>query len=333
MTSYSSRNRVDSSEVISTGWKLYRRNWKQYVSIALKGYVWLMVPAITVAVAAILLGVQISEETYANNLSSLVGLLVLAAVVFLVVSIFCFAQFLGWTTGISRLVYQTLSGGSEDEKAALRFTRSRKYALLWQNVLRGLIFLGIYLVFGLIVLIFALVVIGLSNSASEGGAVSLIVALSALQVLLFFAFFVFVAWVALRLMMADQSLAIEQDSSAITSINRSFEATKGNVWRSLQVAIFTFLISTVISMAFNIAMQIIATVLMPLATALDSPAADASAGVISYVAIIAIVLIFIVFSFAGAVFVLPLWHIMLTTLYFRLRSQTAPGRGNTSLLP
>ena len=329
MTSYSSENRVNSSEIIATGWALYRQNWKQYVAIALKGYLWLLVPAIAIVVVAVLLGVQVSEETYADNLGSIIGLLVFATVAFLVISVFCFAQFLGWTTGISRLVYQALSGGSENERAALRFTRSRKYSLLWQNLLRGLIFLGIYLVFGLIVLIFALIIIGLSGAAGEGGAAGLIVALAALQVLLFFAFVVFVAWVALRLMMADQSLAIEQDSSAISSIRRSFEATKGNVWRSLQVVIFTFLISTVISTAFTIVMQVVATILLRLAPAPETVSADSLAAIIVY---IAAVLVLVIGSFAGAVFVLPLWQAMLTTLYFRLRSQNDPAVTGSPLL-
>ena len=320
MTGNLSTSQLDSSEIISTGWRLYRQNWSQYALISLKGYLWMFLPIAVVLGTAGILSIQVSAETFSENVGRFIGLVVLATVAFLVVSVFCFAQFLGWTAGISRLVYQTLSGGTESEEAALKFTRSRKYALLWQNFLRGLLFLGTYVVFGLVILVLTLIGFGVLGAVDgEGnGAVGLVVALGAFQLLLFLAFLVFVAWVGLRLMLADQSLALEQDSSAIAAINRSWEATQGNVVRSLQVALFTVLISIPISMAFSIVAQIIATILIGIAPEPESLSADSLAGFIPY---LAAVLIMLAGSLGGAIFILPLWHSMLTTLYFRLRSQ------------
>lgn len=288
--------------------------------ISLKGHLWMLVPVVIVVGIAVVLGMQVSEETYADNLNNIIGLLVFAGVAFSVISMMCFAQFLGQTTGISRLVYVALSGSGEDERAALRFTRSRRYSLLWQNLLRGLIFLGTYLVFGLVVLVLILIGASLAGGLSEGGNAGLFVVLGAFNVLLFFAFLVFVAWLGLRLMLADQSLVIEPDSSAVVSINRSFEATKGRAWISLQVAIFTFLITTLISMALSIATQIAVTIFVQVAPAVESLSVDSLLGLLTIIPYVLAVLVFVVGSFAGAVIVLPLWHAMLTTLYFRLRS-------------
>jgi len=320
MTGNRSSSLVDSSEIISTGWQLYRRNWAQYVKISLWGYLWLLLPVVVFAIAIGALSVQVSADTFSNNISGIIGLLILATVAFFVISAICFAQFLGWTAGISRLVYQSLSEGVEDERAALRFTRSRKYSLLWQNLLRGFIFLGAYLAFGLIILVLTAIGFGLFGVTGFGGSgtTGLALAWGAVEVLVGLAFLVFVVWVGLRLMLADQSLVLEQDSSAWASISRSWAATKGNVLRSLQVVIFAFLISIPISLAFNITAQIIATILIGLAPASESLSADAGLGVVPFVVA---VLVLLLGSFGAVIFTLPLWHAMLTTLYHRLQSE------------
>ncbi len=324
MTANSSSSPVDSSEILSTGWRLYRQNWAQYVKISVQGYLWMFLPVAVFAIAIGALSLQVSADTFSNNVGGIIGLLVFGVVAFFVISVLCLAQFLGRTAGISRLVYQALSDGVEDERTALRFTRSRKYSLLGQNLLRGFIFLGIYLAFALAALILWMVGFGLYKLTGNDGSVpaGLILAGSAIGVLVFFALLVFMAWVGLRLMLADQSLVIEQDSSAVASISRSWAATKGHVWRSLQVAIFTFLISLPISLAFNIAAQIISTILVStlagVAPNSDSLSADSVVGMIPY---IVAVLILLLGSLGAGVFILPLWHTMLTTLYFRLRSR------------
>ena len=223
MTTNDLNRPIETGEILSGGWRLYRQNFSQYCLIALKAYLWIFVPTVIATVGSAL----------APQLTRLPGRyaggVVLASVVFAVVYIICAAKYLGWVTGISRLAYQALRG-EVDEREALRFTRSRQFSLLWENVLRVLIFLipflGFGLAIGLIIATSGITGEMLARPEQINPAIIGRIILFSLPISLIF--LLFITWLGLRTMLADQALAIEQNSGAADSIGRSWQLVKGS---------------------------------------------------------------------------------------------------------
>ena len=319
MTSSPSREPIEVGRIFATGWGLYRSHFSQYGLIALKASLWLFLP--------LLLFLPIRVLLTARNIGDYAGLLALLVPALLVVGLLCYAEYLGLATGISRLVYQSLSHADESEREALRFTRSRRYSLLWENVLRGLIFFLAYLVFLIIAVVFIVVAIALSRSNLGGdpsaffSPAGLIVGLLfAVGTLVFIGFFI---WLALRLVLADQPLAIEQDSGTAKAIGRSWTLMKGNVLRSLLLMIMAYIIVLPVVLVSSVIGQLIAYRLFGLA-----PLPEPGRTIASFAEVLPFLagaVISAIVSTLGSIITLPLWSTLLTALYFELRRREESG--------
>ncbi|MGB3300719.1 MAG: glycerophosphoryl diester phosphodiesterase membrane domain-containing protein [Phormidesmis sp.] len=312
---------IETGSIIATGWRLYRTNFARYVLIALKASLWLLLPLFLVS--------PISWLLTAQNAADYAGLLALLIPILFVLGLLCYAEYLGLSTGISRLAYQSLGrdvgdGAAETELEALRFTRSRKYSLLWENILRGLIFFLAYAVFFVVALILVVIAIAVSGSGLADGDPSTIFSPVGLAIGLLFAigtlvFICFFIWLAMRLMLADQPLAIEPGSSATQAIKRSWTLVEGNVLRSLLVMIVTYLIVIPVVFVSSIIGQLIAYQLLNLAIA--PPPGETVGSLAEGLPIFIGAAVSGIVSTFGSAVMLPLWHTMLTALYVQLRSR------------
>lgn len=305
---------IDVGNIIATGWKLYTANFSQYSLISLKANLWMFVPLVLFSL------INIITPLMAVNPSDYIGFLALLVPAFVVTGILCWAQYLGLSTGISRLAYQSLSGVTETERDALRFTRSRRYSLLWQAILRSLILMAAYFVFVVIAAILIAIAVAVGYGAQGNGSLSLVsLVIGLLIVVGVFAFVCFFVWLSVRIMLADQPLVIEQESGATKAIVRSWELTKGSVLRSLLIAFVTCIIIVPISLVTYAISQLVAYQLLALAP--PPTITDTIASFMELLPFLPGILVSILGSIIGSVVTVPLWHTMLTTLYFELRKQ------------
>ncbi|MEO1392174.1 MAG: hypothetical protein AAFV90_04620 [Cyanobacteria bacterium J06634_5] len=305
---------IDVGDVIATGWRLYTKNFSQYWPVSLKANLWMFVPLVLVALITMLFPLA------AQRPEDYLGFLALLVPAFIVVGLICLAQFLGWSTGISRMAYQSLSGTSETERESLRFTRSRKYSLLWQAILKGLIFFAAYIV-SVIILTILMVIVAIATGGfgSADVAAGVPAAIGVMTVIGVLAFLWFFIWLALRMMIAEQPLAIEQDSGAAKAIGRSWNLIKGSALRSFLVAIVTYLITVPIALVIYVIFQLIAYRVLTLAP--PAAAGDTIATFADLLPFLGGIAIGAVGSVVGNVVTIPLWHTTLTALYHALRQR------------
>lgn len=300
--------------IVSTGFQLYISNFVRYILISLKSALWVFVPVVLILVLAVVLAFVLGEDPTA--LLPLLGILIPAWIVLMV---FCVAQSLGESAGIARLAYQELSGTPEDNRAALRFTRSRKWSLLGAHILRGLLFFAAYIAFviALLVLMLLLGIATGTGSAIFGGAtagaelspaIGILIGLFFLLGLIVFLLFYF--WLAVRYMLIVPPLAVEQQSGAAESLGRSWKLTQGHVIHSLLVATVAFLVSIPIVIVVYIVSQIVNVALLSAGSLIDSSLMMGISFLVSY-------LINIVAGIATT----PFWLTIFTTLYFDLRNR------------
>ena len=300
---------VEVGEVIATGWNLYRRNFSQYALVALKAYLWLFVPTVIVTVASSL------SAPIAGLPDQYAGLGLLLFVAFMVGYVVCAARYFGWITGISRLAYQVLRG-AVDEREALRFTRSRQYSLLWENLLKVLIFL----IPGLVWLITIGIIVAGSGLTPEMLAqperidLAIVGRIILISLPVSLIFIVFIAWLGLRTMLADQALAVEPESGAIASIGRSWKLVKGSVLRSFFVAFVAYLFIVPVSVFLSIFGQALGASIFAIAPP-EEVVINSFGDALPY---IGIAVISTIFSTLAGVVTMPLWQTMATTLYVRL---------------
>ena len=321
-------------EIIKSGWQFYLSHFSQIFLIAIKGLLWASAPAVVALVAIALFVQQLPENmgtvTPEAVALSYAGVFVLATVALIVFAFYCTAQSLGYLSAISRLCYQSISGVDESEQAAVRFTRSRKFPLLWSLLLQGLIFLAAYIAVFVVMTIYiaiAAVALGAASANGSPGAVSYFL-IGLVGALLLLAAICLLVWVLTRLMLTQMPLAIETQSGITQAISRSWQVTQKNVGRCLLVVILAFLIMLPISILAYLVGVIITNILFGAAAAApgDSPA--------SVVAFTLATLVSTLIGIAGSVVTTPLWQSIVGALYFDLRSrheQARPTRGSVTV--
>ncbi len=300
--------------IVSSGFKLYTSNFGRYILIALKSALWVFVPVLLALVFTVVFALVLGENPTA--VLPLLGILIPAWIVLMV---FCWAQSLGESAGIARLAYQELSGTPEDDRTALRFTRSRKWSLLGANILRGLIFFAAYIVFVIVTMIL-LVILGITTGvgseifegASSGAelnpAIGILIGLFFVVGLI--AFLLFYAWLATRYLLIDPSLAVEPSSGAAEALGRSWKLTGGHVIHSILVAAVAFLVGIPVYIVINIISQIISTLLLTAGQLIDPNLLTGISVLLSYLV-----------GIIGGIATTPFWQSILATLYFDLRNR------------
>ncbi len=287
--------------VINTGFRLYGAKFKEYVGIAAGATLGLFFIYLAIALAVVAFAV-------AGLSPALLGILIPAAVV---AFFYAMAQYASEMGLISRLAFGELTEQPEAVEAARRVTRPRKWQFLLNSVLVGLIFVGVFLPFYILLLIMVVAVFGftITGGGSEPG-VGAIIAIGLLILVMVPILIVLVYWLWARLFAAEVPLAIEPGVGASKSIGRIWSLTKGSTWR---IALIAFVISCIM-LPVSIVTQLIASFLQ---IGLTVVLPEQTSGVISGLSTVLGSALGLLIN----IVVLPLWQVMKSVIYLDLRTR------------
>jgi hypothetical protein len=248
---------LNIANVISAGMRLYRSHLKKYFLIALKAYVWLLVP------------------------------------------IYGWVKFYALSALISRLSFGELVNQPESVSEGERFVNSRLWEFFVNMILMFAISISIGLVFGLI----GGLLIGISAVLLGGLQDVTNIIIYGLIVLVFMIIScIGILWIGIRFYLVDVSLAIENDVNGSSTINRSWELTKGNVGRILLISLIVSLIT--------IPIQFIIRLIFPTLLKQGDPIFSSIFS-----------LLILGLTFVGSALILPFLQTVKAVVYYDLRSQ------------
>ena len=248
---------LNIANVISAGMRLYSSHLKKYFLIALKAYVWLLVP------------------------------------------IYGWVKFYALSALISRLSFGELVNQPESVSEGERFVNSRLWEFFVNMILMFAISISIGLVFGLI----GGLLIGISAVLLGGLQDVTNIIIYGLIVLVFMIIScIGILWIGIRFYLVDVSLAIENDVNGSSTINRSWELTKGNVGRILLISLIVFLIT--------IPIQFIIRLIFPTLLKQGDPIFSSIFS-----------LLILGLTFVGSALILPFLQTVKAVVYYDLRSQ------------
>ncbi len=233
-------------DVVSVSLAITRQRWRLFCGISLRAVSWLVIPVLGVT------GISVISS---SSMRRSPGLTVLAVVVWLVASLYCFGKYLANAGLISRLVFNDLTRTEETVKEAARVTRS----LTWSYLGASLIYLVIAvlvsfslafifsLAFFLVLLTLGFLVgtIGgtglLSPTSPMTGFVGVIIII--LVLLLILGYFTGLVWILSRFFFSDVPLSVETKLGSIGTIGRSWALSEKSGFRLMTITTVGFLIT------------------------------------------------------------------------------------------
>ncbi|MBO1048477.1 MAG: DUF975 domain-containing protein [Dolichospermum sp. DEX182a] len=235
-------------------------------------------------------------------------LIALKAYAWLLVPIYGWVKFYALSALISRLAFGELVNQPESVSSGKRFVNSRLWEFFVNMILMLAISIGIMLGFVLIgSLLIGIPTVLLGGLQDANPANTGIIILITLVVMIIT--FSGILWIGTRFYLVDVPLAIEDDVNGSSTINRSWELTKGNIFRVLLISLIGFLIT--IPIQFII--QIITTIIQLILTTLLKEDI-LSSSIISFVLTFGL-------SFVGGALILPFWQTVKAVVYYDLRSR------------
>ncbi|MDS9397972.1 DUF975 domain-containing protein, partial [Aphanizomenon flos-aquae NRERC-008] len=159
-------------------------------------------------------------------------LIALKAYAWLLVPIYGWVKFYALSALISRLAFGELVNQPESVSSGQRFVNSRLWGFFVNMILMFAISIGIAILFILIAsLLMGISAVLLGGLQAGNIANTIILILIALVVLIIT--FTGILWIGTRFYLVDVPLAIEDNVNGSSTINRSWELTKGNIFRIL----------------------------------------------------------------------------------------------------
>ena len=235
-------------------------------------------------------------------------LIALKAYAWLLVPIYGWVKFYALSALISRLAFGELVNQPESVSSGQRFVNSRLWEFFVNMILMVVISTGISILFILI----GGLPIGISavllGVLQDGNIAAIIIFILIVLVVLIITF-TGILWIGIRFYLVDVPLAIEDDVNGSSTINRSWELTKGNIFRILLISLIGFLIT--IPIQFII--QIITTIIQLILTTLLKEDI-LSSSIISFMLTFGL-------SFVGGALILPFWQTVKAVVYYDLRSR------------
>jgi Membrane domain of glycerophosphoryl diester phosphodiesterase len=254
--------------VVSAGLRLYRSHLKSYLQLSSLAYAWALIPVYGWAKCAAILAL------------------------------------------ISRLAFSELVNQPESVQDAKRLVNSRMWQFLVMGLLMLLITIGLTIAvmipLGIVVgMITAYATLGAANGTPNAAAILLL----ALLVLVFIPLlFVMLLWMQARLLVVELPLAIEDGVDGSSTIGRSWNLTKGSVWRIVGIILVAYLITLPIQLPFTLLSQFIQIAFT--ASASDNPSNALFGSLLS-----------LIVSLIGAVLVVPFWQAIKAVIYYDLRNR------------
>lgn len=247
--------------VVSAGLRLYRSHLKSYFQLALKAYLWILVP------------------------------------------VYGWAKFYAIAALISRLAFGELVNQPESVESGRRYVNSKLWQFLITALLMLLIGVGVWICLVILIAIFV-VLAGVLRGNTAAIAITIL-----LGIIVAAAFIVGIFWLLTRFFIVQLPLAIEDNVDATSTISRSWELTKGHVWRILSIYLVAYLITLPLIIAVQVVRSILQIVFNPLLKQ-DS----AAYGLLFFLLILGLSLL------SGAV-MLPFWQAVKAVIYYDLRSR------------
>ena len=233
-------------DVVSVGLAITRQRWPLFCGISLRAVAWLVIPVLGVTGIAVISSSSMRRSP---------GLVVLAVVVWLVASLYCFGKYLANAALISRLVFNDLTQTEESVKDAARVTRSLTWSYLGASLIYLLIAVLVSfslafifsLAFFLVLLTLGFLVgtiggTGLLNPTSPMmgflGVITII-----LMLLLILGYFTGLVWILSRFFFSDVPLSVETKLGSMGTITRSWALSEKSGFRLMTVTTVGFLIT------------------------------------------------------------------------------------------
>ncbi len=282
--------------VVSAGLRLYRSNLKTYLKISLFAHLWLVLWLVSFLWLAI--------YGWTNSFAPL--WFVLWFVSFLWLAIYGCTKYLMNAGLISRLAFGELVDQPESVNTARSKTRSRMWSFLRVGLqillMMTLVYIGLAIATGIVMAI--AVGFGVALGSAVGESPILIGLIFLLSIAAVIGFLYTIIWFYSHWMVADVSLAVEDDITGGQSIDRSWQLTQNSILRIQGVAFVAFLITLPLVFLTSYMPQIFLISLDP-ESAL-------------YMALYSASLLFGVFV---GVLTMPFWQAIKAVVYYDLRSR------------
>jgi len=306
MTQNSSTQLLSVGNIVSTGVTLYRSHFGNYATLAVRAALWsipgliFFVLAVSLLVTLSLSNVPTGAATNSNPFGVVpVGVRLVLVVVLAVPSIYCGAKSLLNAAMICRLAFGELTNQPETMQEAYRQLEPRLWGFFWVAVQIGFYFFLLYVATSISAAIAGVVLIGVLSLAL-GQVASAIISFGVIIIV----GVVIVLRVLVRWVLAEVPLAIEENITSSTSINRSWKLTAGSASRILWVVSIAFLVTIPVFSLTNVLPSL----------AINQFSADTPIFWIVY-------LISLGIQLAGSVMLLPFWQTVKAVLYYDLRSR------------
>jgi hypothetical protein len=230
--------------------------------------------------------------------------LAFTAYLWALVPIYGWAKFSAISALISRLAYSEVIERPETLNEARRHVMPRMWNFLGAGVLVFLLYFGITLG--------AIIVVGILGAVFAAiGHYSVVIAIIGwlLLVIAVIAFIIAYIRFLFRLFIFEMPLAIENNVTATSTINRSFQLTKGFASHLQWIVLVAFLVTIPVSIVVQIAMSIIQAVLTAIFPT-NSP-------ILAFVYFLGVLAL----SFASGALLIPFWQGIKAVIYYDLRSR------------
>ncbi|MCX5964170.1 MAG: hypothetical protein NT070_13810 [Cyanobacteria bacterium] len=233
-------------DVVSVSLAITRQRWRLFCGISLRAVAWLVIPVLGVTGMAVIASSSMRRSP---------GLAVLAVVVWLVASLYCFGKYLANAGLISRLVFNDLTRTEESVKDAARVTRSLTWSYLGASLIYLLIAVLVSFSLAFIFsLAFFLVLLTLGFLVGTIGGTGLLSPTSPMMgflgvitiivvLLLILGYFTGLVWILSRFFFSDVPLSVETKLGSIGTIGRSWALSEKSGFRLMTITTVGFLIT------------------------------------------------------------------------------------------
>jgi len=209
---------------------------------------------------------------------------------------------------ISRLAFGELTNQPESVESARSQVNQRLWDFLLTAILVGLIFYGVILGLYIGLAIFIGIGVGLTIGLGTPNP-AVITVLVLLGIVLLIGFIAAITWIYSRLLIAEVPLAIESNMNPTVTIRRSWQLTKGTVFRIQGIILLAFLITLPILIPVQVFVVLIQESLVK-----SFPRESASFSLIFFG-------ISYLLGLASNIFIMPFWQTIKSAIYYDLRSR------------
>lgn len=243
---------------------------------------------------------------YRSHLKSYIKL-AFNAYLWIFVPIYGWAKFAAILALISRLAFGELVDQPESVEGGRRIVNSRMWQFFIMGLLMFAINIGLLIPFSIVIGIITAFFVGSIAAGVTPNATTILI-VSLLTLILIPVLFVAVLWIQARFFLVELPLAIEDNIDGTSTIGRSWELTKGHVWRIVAILFVGYLITIPIQIPFTILSTIIQAIIT--SSTQENPTYAFLSPLVS-----------LIIGLISAAFIVPFWQSIKAVVYYDLRSR------------